>query len=34
MAMPDGEADNLLEAWHEMVSPDAGNSVKYRVKRD
>jgi|UPI000325B704 hypothetical protein len=32
--MPLGEAENLLEVWHEMVNPEEKRSVKYRVKRD
>jgi len=33
LAMPLGEADNLLEVWHGMVNPEEGKAVKYRVKR-
>jgi len=34
MAMPAGEADNLLAIWHEMINPEQGRTVKHRVKRD
>lgn len=28
-----GEAENLLETWHEIANPETGKTVKYKVKR-